>query len=98
MDDDILDYIVRIAEATRTSSLFELGCSTRGAISLRRCAQALAAVNGRDYVTPDDVKEVAVPVLAHRIQIARTFEVSGFSLHEDENAVRRIMEEVAVPL
>lgn len=98
VDDDLLDYMVRIAEATRTSSLFELGCSTRGVIALRRCAQAVAALRGRDYVTPDDVKEIAVPVLAHRVQIARTFEVSGFSMHEDENAILRILEEVAVPL
>lgn len=98
VDDDLLDYIVRIAEATRNNPQFELGCSTRGAIALRRCAQALAAVRGRDYVTPDDIKEVAVPVLAHRVQVARTFEISGFSHHEDENAIRRVMETVAVPL
>ncbi len=98
VDDDILDYMVRVAEATRTSSLLELGCSPRGAIAMRRCAQALAALRGRDFVTPDDVKEVAIPTLAHRIQVARTFDVSGFSLREDENAVRRIMDEVSVPL
>lgn len=98
IDDDLLEYVVRIAEATRTSSMFELGCSTRGAIALRRCAQAHAAIKGRDFVTPDDIKEIAVPTLAHRIQVAQTFEVSGFSMHEDENAIRRILDEVAVPL
>lgn len=98
VDNDLLDYIVRIANETRISSDFELGCSTRGALALRRCAQGLAAVRGRDYVTPDDIKEVAVPTLAHRIQVARTFEVSGFSHHEDENAIRRVLEQVAVPL
>ncbi|MCC5877681.1 MAG: MoxR family ATPase [Candidatus Sumerlaeia bacterium] len=98
VSDDLLDYIVRIAEATRRSELIELGCSTRGAIAHRRCAQSLAAVNGRDFVTPDDIKQVAVPVLAHRIQVARTFDLGGFSYHEDEQVITRILEDVAVPL
>ncbi len=98
VNDDLLHYIVRIAEATRTSPAFELGCSTRGALSLRRCAQALALVRGRDFVTPDDIKEIAVPVLAHRVAVARTFEVTGFSHHEDEAAIRSVLEDVAVPL
>jgi len=98
VDDDLLEYVVRIAEATRSDSAFELGASTRGSIALRRCAQALAAVRGRDFVTPDDIKEVAVPVLAHRVQVARTFEMSGFSHHEDETAIRRVLDQVAVPL
>lgn len=98
VDDDLLEYIVRIAEATRNSRQFEIGVSTRGAIALRRCAQALAAVRGRDFVTPDDIKALAVPVLAHRVQIARTFETAGFSHHEDESAIRNILGEVAVPV
>ncbi|MEO8377101.1 MAG: MoxR family ATPase [Candidatus Sumerlaeota bacterium] len=98
VDDDLLDYIVRIAEATRRSTQFEIGVSTRGSIALRRSAQALAAVRGRDYVTPDDIKNIAVPVLAHRVQIARTFEANGFAHHEDEAAIRSILNEVAVPV
>jgi MoxR-like ATPase len=98
VDDDLLEYIVRLSEATRASTLFEVGVSTRGSIALRRCAQALAAVRGHDFVTPDDIKELAVPVLAHRVQVARTFEVSGFAHHEDENAIRRVLDEVAVPV
>jgi MoxR-like ATPase len=98
INDDLLDYIIRIAEATRTGAEFELGCSTRGTLALRRAAQALAAMRGRDFVTPDDIKLLAVPVLSHRVQIARTFEMSGFTYHEDEHAIRRVLEEVAVPL
>ncbi|MCC6546754.1 MoxR family ATPase [Candidatus Sumerlaeota bacterium] len=98
VDDDLLDYIVRIAEATRRSTQFEIGVSTRGAIALRRCAQALAAVRGRDFVTPDDIKALAAPVLAHRVQVARTFETSGFGHHEDEAAIRAVLNEVAVPI
>lgn len=98
VDEDLLDYMVRLASVTRNSSDFELGCSTRGVLALRRCAQSLAAVRGRDFVTPDDIKEVAIPTLAHRVHVARTFEVSGFSHHEDENAIRRVLETVEVPL
>ncbi len=98
VDRDLLDYMVRIAEATRQSPRIELGCSPRGTIALRRSAQSLAALRGRDFVTPDDIKEVAVPVLAHRMQFARTFETSGFSHAEDEAMVREVIAEVPVPL
>lgn len=98
VNDDLLDYIIRIAEGTRTNPAFELGCSTRGTIALRRAAQAYAAMQARDYVTPDDIKMLAIPVLAHRVQIARTFELGGFAYHEDENAVRRVLDEIPVPL
>lgn len=98
VDDDLLDYIARIVEATRTSSLIELGCSPRGALALRRCAQARAYVEGRDYVVPDDIKQMCVSVLAHRVQIARTFEGADLQHHEDEDVVRQIVAEVEVPL
>ncbi|CAN5230317.1 MoxR family ATPase [soil metagenome] len=96
--DDLLDYIVRIAEATRNDAQVELGCSTRGTIALRRAAQARAAMEGRDFVTPDDIKSVAISVLAHRIQVARTFDVNGFTHREDERVVRRVLEDVAIPV
>lgn len=98
VESDLLDYIVRIGEATRESPQFELGCSTRGLLALRRCAQAWAVVKGRDYTTPDDVKAVSVPVLAHRLQYARTFERSGFTHKEDAAAIQRILDDVEVPL
>lgn len=98
VDDDLLDYVVRIGAATRNDSRFELGASTRGLISLRRCAQAYALIQGRNYAVPDDIKRVAVPVLAHRVQMARTFERTGMVHHEDEDAIRQLMEEVEVPL
>jgi len=98
LDDDLLDYIARIVEATRRSPLIELGCSTRGAIALRRCAQARALLEGRDYVTPDDIKTLAVPVLAHRIPVARAFDTADFHHHEDEEVIRQIVSEIEVPL
>ncbi|MCE4617910.1 MAG: MoxR family ATPase [Desulfurococcales archaeon] len=65
--DAIIEYIVNIVRATREHSMVRLGASPRAAIFLLRTAQAWAAMNGRDYVIPDDVKEVAVHVLSHRI-------------------------------
>jgi MoxR-like ATPase len=98
VEDALLDYMTRLAAQTRTSPRFELGCSTRGLLALRRCAQAYAMLDGRDYVVPDDVQAVAVPTLAHRVQVARTFEQNGPSHREDEDAIREVIAAVEVPL
>ena len=65
--DAIADYVLDISEATRTRSEIVLGASTRAAIGLYRAAQSSALLDGRDYVVPDDVKNLAIPVLAHRL-------------------------------
>lgn len=65
--DDLLDYIVRITEATRNDIDIKSGVSPRGTLALLIASKGRAAVNGRDYVIPDDVKDIAVPVLSHRI-------------------------------
>jgi len=65
--DDIMDYIVTLVESTREESGVLLGVSARGALVLMRVAQAIAAINGRNYVIPDDVKRGATPVMAHRL-------------------------------
>jgi len=67
VSDPVIDYILDIARATREHSMIRLGASPRASIFLMRMSQAWAAINGRPYVIPDDVKSVAVPVLAHRI-------------------------------
>jgi len=67
VSDDILLYMVSLCEKARNPEDVLLGPSPRAMLALMRCAQALAAIRGRDYVIPDDVKELAVPVLAHRI-------------------------------
>ena len=69
VDDSINDYMLDIVTATRTHEQLQLGVSTRGAITLYRAAQALALVEGRNYVIPDDVKRLAIPALAHRIVV-----------------------------
>ncbi|KPJ63345.1 MAG: hypothetical protein AMS15_00600 [Planctomycetes bacterium DG_23] len=67
VDETIADYILAIAEGTRNSDELEIGVSPRGNLNLFRAAQALALIEGRNYCVPDDVKRLAVPVLAHRV-------------------------------
>ena len=67
VSDVVLDYALRLTGATRAHADIELGASPRASISLVRCAQARALLDGRDFVTPDDVKTLAVPALAHRV-------------------------------
>jgi MoxR-like ATPase len=71
------EYIVRLTRATRTSDAVQLGASPRGSLALYRASQALAAVRGRNFVLPDDVQEVLVPVLEHRILTTSQARVRG---------------------
>ena len=64
---DVMRYMAKLCEAARNPEKVRLGPSPRALLALMRCCQALAAIRGRDYVIPDDVKELALPVLAHRI-------------------------------
>lgn len=67
VDDAVSDYLLAIVHASRAHGELSLGVSTRGALTLYRAAQALALVSERDYVIPDDIKELVVPVLSHRV-------------------------------
>jgi len=98
VEESILDYIVRIAHATREAPGIDLGVSIRGSLSLRRAAQALAFSEGRTFVTPDDVKQMAVPTLAHRIQVAKTFESAHLGAREDETLLTELLAEVPTPI
>jgi MoxR-like ATPase len=79
VDPVIADYVARLVEGTRTASEVRLGVSVRGAMGLMRASRVLAAVNGRHYVTPDDVKALAEPVLAHRMVLDPEAEFDGVS-------------------
>jgi MoxR-like ATPase len=70
VDEQVIDYAVRIVRATRETAGLALGAGSRGAISLVRGARAVALIDGRNYVTPDDIKRVALPCLRHRIALA----------------------------
>lgn len=69
VDASLKRYMVQLASASREHEAVELGASPRGSIALLRCSQAIAALAGRDYIVPDDIKRVAVPALAHRLML-----------------------------
>ena len=77
LSDDLRRYLTRLVRATRTHEAVELGASPRGTLALGRAARALAALRGRDYVLPDDIKALATPVLAHRIILSPEARLRG---------------------
>ncbi|MDQ3814519.1 MAG: MoxR family ATPase [Armatimonadota bacterium] len=91
--DEVYDYVLRLVHATRGHRQLMLGLSPRGSLALMRTAQALAAARGRNFVTPDDVKAMAIPVMAHRLIPYPEARMSGFS-------TERLVEELlrTVPL
>ena len=93
---DVTDYILDIVERTRRTEKLEVGVSPRGGLSLSRAAQAMALVEGRDYCLPDDVKRLAVPVLAHRV-IRRAALMAAGGQHERE-IIRDILDETPIPV
>jgi MoxR-like ATPase len=90
------DYLLAIIDATRRAEGIAVGASPRGAIALRRAAQARAFMHGRDHVTPDDVKALAIPVLAHRLLLDHG--ALGDTRAAAEQKVAQLLHEVAVPL
>ncbi|MEG3791353.1 MoxR family ATPase [Lysobacter sp. CCNWLW3] len=79
VDDAVIDYAVRIAAATREWAGIALGAGPRGSLALVRAARAQAVLSGRDFVTPDDVREIAKPALRHRIALAPEMQIEGQS-------------------
>lgn len=94
LDDAILEYIVRLVEATRHNERIQVGSSMRGALALTRCARVWAASNNRGYVVPDDVKQLAVAVLAHRITLTAEATFVGST---PELMIEQILENVPAP-
>lgn len=91
---DVVSYAVAIAQATRDAKAISLGAGTRGAISLVKIGKAYAALEGRGYVTPDDIKCAALPVLRHRVQLTPEVAISG---QEIDEVLRSIIESVPAP-
>jgi MoxR-like ATPase len=94
MKDDVLAYIARLIDNTRNNGDLVLGASPRASLAVLRASKAIAAMNGRDFVTPDDVKFVAFPVLNHRIMLTAEREMEGI---EPEDVIREITAQVEVP-
>jgi MoxR-like ATPase len=94
VSDVINQYIANIADATRNNKHLMLGTSTRASLALLRIAQANALINGRDYVIPEDVRENAVIVLAHRISVSALGRASNY---DNEAIIKEILKTVSVP-
>ncbi|MBL9089363.1 MAG: MoxR family ATPase [Planctomycetia bacterium] len=94
LSDEIVDYVVDLVRATRGRPTVACGASPRAANMLASASRALAVLRGRDFVTPDDVKALAVPTLRHRLVLAPGAEIEGLTA---EAEVRRVLEEVAAP-
>ena len=93
VSDDVKQYLMDLVEATRTRSSFAGGVSTRGAIALYKASQALAAVRGRDYVIPEDIKELAPTVLCHRLTLG-----GGMNAEAAAHRMQQLLQSVPVPL
>jgi MoxR-like ATPase len=94
VDDTVLDYAVRIVRATREFVGVSHGAGPRATIALIRAAKGRALLTGNDFVTPSEIKDVALPVLRHRIQLAANLEIEGA---EVDDVVARILDQVEAP-
>jgi MoxR-like ATPase len=94
VDDDVLGYIADIVQATRTQRQIEVGASPRGSLAIFKLSRARAVFHGRDYVIPDDVKEVAAPALVHRLIMKAESWVKGTNPNQ---VLEDILKTIAVP-
>lgn len=95
VDDSIREYIVKLVQATRNDSSLSLGSSPRGSIALYKASQAMAAINGRDYVIPEDVKNMSKEVLRHRIILKSEAKLKKITA---DTVIDRILSSIPVPL
>jgi MoxR-like ATPase len=94
VEDNLLKYIAAIVDNTRTNANLYLGASPRASIAMMDASKALAAMRGRDFITPDDIKKVAEPILCHRIILTPEREMEGFTA---EKIVQQIVDSIEVP-
>ena len=94
VEDDLLRYIAQIVDKTRNSNSFYLGGSPRASLAILNASKAFAALEGRDFVTPDDIKMVLIPVLCHRVILTPEKEMEGV---KPELIIQQIIDTVEVP-
>ena len=94
LTDALIDYIVDVVRATREHASLEVGASTRAANMLAAAARAFAILQGRDFVIPDDIKTLALPVLRHRLVLSPGAEIEGLGA---DRVLREILDQVAAP-
>ncbi len=93
----LLKYLMALVAATRESEFLALGVSTRGAMALYRASQATAFLRGRDYVTPDDVKRLAIPIFAHRVLVSPKYSSPLGKSQEVGGIIQDLVGQVQVP-
>jgi MoxR-like ATPase len=98
VDDSLADYALELVRRTRNSDYLSLGVSPRGSQMLYRGAQAIAYLNGRSFTTPEDFKQLAVPVFSHRVVVNARYSSTLKKSEQAEQIVREIVEGVAVPI
>ncbi|MEN6303972.1 MAG: MoxR family ATPase [Armatimonadia bacterium] len=91
----LYDYVLALVESTRKSQTLYLGASPRGTLALIRCGQALATIRGRDYVEPDDLKQLAVPILAHRVLLSSEARMGDVTTKQ---IIQELLERLPVPV
>jgi MoxR-like ATPase len=94
LTNEVIDYVVRVVRGTREGTTFELGASPRAAAMIASAARARAALDGRDYVIPDDVKALALPALRHRVILSPAAEIEG---RTTDAALKAIMDQTEAP-
>jgi MoxR-like ATPase len=98
LDEAVGEYALAVVHATRQHERIAVGVSTRGAMAFARAARAHALIAGRGFVTPDDVKAVARPVLAHRLRLGSAAQGFGVRREEGEALVDDVLRRVRVPV
>jgi len=94
LSESLIDYIVDVIRATRNHASLEVGASTRAGTMLSTAVRAFAVLQGRDFVIPDDVKFLALPVLRHRVTLSPGAEIEGLTT---DKVVREILDQTAAP-
>lgn len=94
IEEKLLQFIARLIHQTRNHKSIYLGASPRASLAVMNAAKAIAAMQGRDFVTPDDIREVAVPVLRHRIMLSPDKEMEGVT---EEEVIRQIIQGLDIP-
>ena len=92
--EELLDYIAQIIHQTRNNGDLFLGASPRASLAILKTSKAIAAMRGRDFVTPDDIRYVAYPVLNHRIILTPEREMEGY---DPQDVVNEIIQQIEVP-
>lgn len=94
VSEEIKDYIIAIVSGTRRHREVELGCSPRATLNLMKGSQALAAIRGRDYVIPEDIKELAIPILSHRLMLKNDLSIGNKS----KTIIEELISTIEAPL